>query len=91
MSILNAVIKSTFLGIEDHGILTYFLNLEHERGNQAFGGYRLSEDHIKSILKVLDVPSWEMLPNKIIRIDAEDHLIKSIGHPLKDDWFNPSK
>lgn len=38
---LNAVIESTMLGTEDHGIFTCLLYLKHERGSQAFGGYAL--------------------------------------------------
>ena len=41
-TILNAKIKSTMLGYEDHGILTFMLYLDCGDGtSQGFGGYQL--------------------------------------------------
>lgn len=37
----NAVIKSTHLGVEDHGILTCYLHLDYGGSGQGFGGYSL--------------------------------------------------
>ena len=37
--IRNAVIQSTMLGYEDHGILTCFLHLDYSGAGQGFGGY----------------------------------------------------
>ena len=46
MEILNAVINSTYLGIEDHGILTFWLYTEHSSGiHQYSGGYTLDEPY----------------------------------------------
>ncbi len=39
----NAVIRSTTLGVEDHGILTFFLHLDYDGSGQGFGGYGLDE------------------------------------------------
>ena len=41
--IKNAVIESTMLGVEDHGIMTCFLNLNYGGSGQGFGGYGLDE------------------------------------------------
>lgn len=41
--LMNAKIRSTMLGREDHGILTAFLNLDYGSGGQSFGGYALDE------------------------------------------------
>lgn len=42
--IKNARIESVSLGIEDHGHLTCFLNLDYGNGtHQSFGGYSLDE------------------------------------------------
>lgn len=39
--IVNAVIKGTSLGYEDHGILTAWLHLDYGGSQQGFGGYAL--------------------------------------------------
>lgn len=40
---VNARIKRTHLGFEDHGILTIWLHLEYDSGGQGFGGYVLDD------------------------------------------------
>lgn len=37
----NALIESTFLGLEDHGIWTVMLHLAFDGSGQGFGGYSL--------------------------------------------------
>ncbi len=39
--IKNAVINSTMLGVEDHGILSCFIHLQYDGGGQGFGGYAM--------------------------------------------------
>jgi len=39
MEIKNAVVTSTYLGIEDHGIMTCYLYLDYGGSGQGFGGY----------------------------------------------------
>jgi len=39
----NAKIESTNLGIEDHGILTYYLMLDFGGSGQGFGGWCLDD------------------------------------------------
>ena len=39
--IKNAIITGTYLGIEDHGILTFWLYLDYGGSGQGFGGYQL--------------------------------------------------
>lgn len=42
----NAVIRSTMLGIEDHGCLSFFLDLDIEDGSgQGFGGWGLDDPY----------------------------------------------
>ena len=41
MEIKNAIIKSTTLGIEDHGIMTFYLGLNYGCIYQSAGGYSL--------------------------------------------------
>ena len=89
MSIKNAVIESTHLGKEDHGIATCFLNLKWEGSGQSFGGYTLTVPFIVRILDTLGVENWEALPGTMLRIDSEIHKIHSIGHIIKEQWFTP--
>lgn len=39
----NGIIKSTFLGVEDHGIFTAFLHIEFDGSGLGFGGYALDQ------------------------------------------------
>ena len=41
--IKNAIIKSTMLGYEDHGILTAFVTLDYGGSGQGFGGRAFDE------------------------------------------------
>ena len=41
METKNAIIRSTYLGIEDHGIMTFYLNLDYGSVYQSAGGYAL--------------------------------------------------
>ncbi|WP_155962167.1 hypothetical protein [Streptococcus ruminantium] len=86
MTIENVKIKSTFLGREDHGILTCYLTLEGSGFGISVGGYALDwYDEIKGIripvqkgfklidriMKVVGVSSWEELTGKYIRIEHD--------------------
>lgn len=105
METKNAIIKSTTLGIEDHGILTFWLHLEYDGSGQGFGGYALDEYDVKEkrrkgtifgcqtildVLRVVGVDSWEKLPGSSVRVTSTpDGSISSLGHFLKDRWLNP--
>lgn len=52
-TIQNAVIESTMLGQEDHGILTCFLMLNYGGSGQGFGGWALDEPRRDSADKFL--------------------------------------
>ena len=73
------VIESTFLGIEDHGILTFIIYLKFEGSGQGAGTYSLDGYDktlgkrvgspamavvIRSILETVGVDSWEELKGK---------------------------
>ena len=82
--IKNAKIKSTQLGREDHGIMTFMIFIEISGGGcWGVGGYALdgydknlqqrvfhakSMEAISKILEVVGVDSWEDLPGKYIRV-----------------------
>lgn len=46
-------------------------------------------EFICAILRTLEVDSWEKLPGTHLRVDADFHEIKAIGHIIKEKWFNP--
>lgn len=83
MEIENAKIVSTSLGTEDHGIFTFWLNLEGDGWGVGFGGYALDGfDEIKNtrvlqpigaaaiqeVLRVVGVSIWEELPGNYVRV-----------------------
>lgn len=93
--VMNARILSTTLGHDDHGPSS-FVHVEHEHGQQGFGGYSMSvgpamKHWVLGVLDVLEVHTWEKLPGTYCRVKVEDGLIASIGHIIKDQWFSPKK
>ena len=98
---LNAIIQKADIFIEDHGMLTAFLDCKLEWGNQGFGGYHLDEMtsprlnfcglFIRQCLEIAGVDHWHQLPGKCIRVKREAGLIKAIGHIVEDKWFEPRK
>lgn len=84
MSISNARITDTFLGIEDHGIFTFSIKVELAGGGRycSIGNYCLSytdedgktrfdaknSEAICRILEVVGVKSWEKLKGQYIRV-----------------------
>jgi hypothetical protein len=83
MEIINGKIGSTMLGVEDHGIMSFFLHLEFDGSGQGFGGYALDQwdetkkrrvgtafglECIQRILDTVGVEKWEDLKGKYIRV-----------------------
>lgn len=97
MTIINARISSTFLGIEDHGCFTCDIGIDYGSGTetQIFGGYSLSKEFginfLRGILETVGVEKWEDLKGKLIRIKEEDLRVVAIGNILEDVWFDPKK
>jgi len=101
--IRNATIKSTMLGIEDHGIMTFYVHLDYGGVQQGFGGWALDDkpagrsnkrpgtafgmECLIRILRVLRADTWESLRGKPCRARIEGGLVKSIGHCLNDEWW----
>lgn len=82
--ITNAIIESTMLGREDHGIFTFMIFIKSSSSSCGVGGYALNEydpvsktmifkaksmEVISKILEVVGVQSWENLPGKYIRFE----------------------
>ncbi|HEL1668972.1 TPA: hypothetical protein U1157_001208 [Streptococcus suis] len=85
-TIENVKITKTFLGREDHGILTCYLTVEGYGFGVSIGGYCLDKyderkkkrvafyksfELIDRILEVVGVSTWEDLPGKHIRIESD--------------------
>ena len=84
----NAKIESTMLGVEDHGVFTFMLNLDYgDSSHQGCGGYSLGYSHrdrkieighlssvplLREILRVVEVEMWEELKGKLVRAVMED-------------------
>jgi len=93
MEARNGKIKSTFLGIEDHGMLTYFLNIEGESWGQGFGGHACGgktflPESIRMLLEALEVDSWEELKGKYVRVEGGTDKLHRIGHITKNQWYD---
>lgn len=87
-------ITNTFLGYEDHGIFTFTIYLEFGGSGQAFGNYGLSEKNeagrvispiagevITGILGAVGVSNWEDLIGKVVFVERENGIIRSIEAP----------
>ena len=88
MEIKNAVVKSSFLGYEDHGILTCHITLNYKNhSGQGFGDRALEIEYIKNILSVFGVQKWEDLKGQFCRVEIKDDMIFRVGHVINDNWF----
>lgn len=89
----------------ERGLLTAWLDLEHENGHQSFGGYALylpknfkhgevssgyAGHFIFRCMQVAGVSEWSKMVGKTIRVDAGHSKIHGICHIIKNDWFYPS-
>ena len=85
-TIENGKITGTMLGTEDHGILTFYIQIEMNGGGCGFGGYALDEwdegkrtrvasaaglQAIAEIMKCVGVEKWEDLEGKYVRCEHE--------------------
>lgn len=100
---INAKITSTKLGIEDHGIMTFNLQLDYGGSGQGAGGYALCRydkglqkrvgtadgmDLIMRIMEVVGVEKWEDLAGKLIRVKQEHTKVHAVGNILSEEWLN---
>jgi hypothetical protein len=91
----NARITTTTLGIEDHGMFTYYVGLEMESLSVSFGGYILGGEFttqaIKRLLETVGVEKWEDLPGKHVRVEHEGWGGKALklGHIINNSkWLD---
>lgn len=85
--IVNAQIEETFLGREEHGILTCYLHLKGNGFGVRLGGRALDRydkkkkrraatqegfELIDRIMTIVDVKKWEDLIGKYVRIEVSE-------------------
>jgi len=73
-----AKVERTFLGFEDHGILTAFLHVSYGTGGggQGIGGFDLrvrGGRFLERLLKACGVDSWEQLKGRTFYALAESY------------------
>lgn len=92
----NAVIKSTSLGFEDHGIMSASITVEFNDGMISFGGYALggaaTDSFVQGVLKAVGVETWEALVGKHVRCQFDGGgfgaRMIAIGDIIKPNFFN---
>lgn len=103
MEIRNAIINKARLLIDDHNVLTVWIDLDYGGLCQGFGGYALylpegfthhnvwgtAGHFIYRCLQIAGVEKWEQLSGKAIRVKQDHSHVYAIGHIIKDDWFCP--
>lgn len=96
MEIKNAKIRSTMLGREDHGIMTFMIYIDADGFICGVGGYCLDEfnaesmEVISKILEVVGVDKWEDLPGKYIRVEYNGlgSTVTKIGNIIDEKWLD---
>lgn len=100
----NAVIESASLTTAERGLLTAWLTLDYGGSGQGFGGYALylpkpythhqmlshAGHWIYRVMEIAEVDEWAKLKGRTIRVRADFGKVHSIGHIVKDDWFDPA-
>lgn len=99
----NAVIVGASLSMEDHGLLSGWVQLSYGSGGQGFGGYCLGKPDepmaaphcaawIMGVLRAAGVENWDHLKGRAVRVRREWTKVHAIGHIVEDDrWFTPDE
>jgi len=97
-NIKNAYIKRAEIIIEDHGLLTAFLDLNYGGMGQGFGGRCLFNEKFKDqdccgnfiwgCLKICGVDSWGRVAGSHVRVISDSDKVHRIGHIIEDIWFD---
>lgn len=96
MKELNAKITGARIFIEDHGMLTFYIDVRYDGCSyQGFGGYDLRGPKtgklIEKILTTLEVDDWSKLKGQAVRVRIENGLIRAMGHFLENKWIVPAE
>lgn len=79
-----AVVESTFLGVEDHGIFTGTLRLRYDTSSgQGAGSYDLRHSDagfkfVANVNKVCGAESWEKVPGCMLIALIQDGLVRGL-------------
>ena len=78
-------ITKVSIEIEDHGILTFWLNFDFGGSGQGFGGYAIENDlgtkAIRKIMETVGVDAWEKIPGHEMYVHRENGIIRAIEAP----------
>lgn len=88
----NGIIEDASIEIEDHNLLTLWLQVKLAGGTQGFGGHAIEPYAgrcIRRILEVVGVNKWSELIGKPIRVCSSLEKIYGIGHIVETEWFYP--
>jgi len=101
--VMEAKIQSTMLGVEDHGIFTFVIELNYGGAGQCAGHFALDaynekKDYrpgwvgaipmIRRLLEVVGVSSWEGLVGKKVRVRCKYDRVKAIGNIKNNEWLD---
>ena len=105
VEIRNARIYDTFMGYEDRGIMTVYLNLDYGGVLQNFGGYGLDRHNknapprrlptacfglfVARVLEITGKREWKDVKGSYIRVESTRNDVIRIGHIIDDKWFEP--
>ena len=93
MEVCNELIRSTTLGVEDHGIFSSYVSVDFEGSSQGFGGYVLDGVPIPTgsgrqpnvmlaqwVQRICELygKDWEKLPGTPVRILKTDEFNSKI-------------
>ena len=106
-TIKNAQIISVDLSMEDHGIITLYMDLIADGFGVIYGGHILGKGYlgakeftsspkamayIMHIMDIVNVRNFNDLKGKYLRIATRDFdRTKIIGNIIEDRWFNPEE
>ena len=91
----NARITKTWLGYEDHGIMTSYITLNYGGSGQSFGGWCIGGSYmdvwVRGVLKVLNKRKWEEIIGEYVQADHDKGKVYGIRSILGGEWFYPEE
>ena len=88
----NAILKSVWIGIEDHGIPAVSILLEGSSWSQSTGAYDLRQFNfagfLEALVRVTETNELSEVRNKVVRIERDGDMIRRILHPIKNNTLD---
>lgn len=95
-----AKVRNTFLGYEDHGIMTAYLELDYGGAVQGAGTFDLRPNgemfrFVEGFMQACGVREWEKMKGRTIYAFVQDGLVRGLK-PLPTEggsefWFRPKE